>query len=151
MIDYIRENREKKICIIVSGDTGFYSLLSYLSKNFKSSDLNVIPGISSYQYLFSKIGEVWQNYKLLSVHGREMDYVEILKKSKKIVLLTDDKNTPYSIAKTIFQAGLINYEIIVGERLSYPDEKIVKISIKEFEKLNKVFQMNIVIVREREN
>ena len=133
--------------MIVSGDTGFYSLLSFMRKNYPREELNVIPGISSYQYLFSRIGEVWQDYRLLSVHGREASYIEELKNSKGIVLLTDDKNTPYVIAKNIYEAGYKDMEIVIGERLSYPDERITFIDIKEYEKLNREFAINIVIVR----
>lgn len=133
--------------MIVSGDTGFYSLLSFMRKNYPREELNVIPGISSYQYLFSRIGEVWQDYRLLSVHGREASYIEELKNSKGIVLLTDDKNTPYVIAKNIYEAGYKDMEIVIGERLSYPDERITFMDIKEYEKLNREFAINIVIVR----
>lgn len=147
MIDYINLHRDRKICIIVSGDTGFYSLLSFLRKNYSREELNVIPGISSFQYLFSRIGEVWQDYKLLSVHGREAEYVEIFSKEKGIVLLTDNINTPYVIAKNIYEAGYRDVEIIVGERLSYPDERITFVDIEEYEKLNREFSMNIVLVR----
>lgn len=133
--------------MIVSGDTGFYSLLSFMRKNYPREELNVIPGISSYQYLFSRIGEVWQDYRLLSVHGREASYIEELKNSKGIVFLTDDKNTPYVIAKNIYEAGYKDMEIVIGERLSYPDERITFIDIKEYEKLNREFAINIVIVR----
>lgn len=137
--------------MIVSGDTGFYSLLSFMRKNYSREELNVIPGISSYQYLFSHIGEVWQDYRLLSVHGREASYIEELKNSKGIVLLTDDKNTPYVIAKNIYEAGYKDMEIVIGERLSYPDERITFMDIKEYEKLNREFAMNIVVVRRSGN
>lgn len=133
--------------MIVSGDTGFYSLLSFMRKNYSREELNVIPGISSYQYLFSRIREAWQDYRLLSVHGRETEYIEIFAGEKGIVLLTDGINTPYAIAKNIYNAGYRDVEIVVGERLSYPDEKITFIDIKEYEKLNREFAINIVIVR----
>lgn len=147
LINYINNHRDKNICVIVSGDTGFYSLLSFMRKNYSREELNVIPGISSYQYLFSRIGEVWQDYRLLSVHGRETEYIEIFAGEKGIVLLTDGINTPYTIAKNIYNAGYRDVEIVVGERLSYPDEKITFIDIKEYEKLNREFAINIVIVR----
>lgn len=149
LIEYINFHRDRKICIIVSGDTGFYSLLSFLRKYYNRNELNVIPGISSYQYLFSRIGEVWQDYQLLSVHGREAEYIKVLEKEKGIVLLTDNINTPYTIAKNIFDAGYRELEIIVGERLSYPDERITFFNIEEYEKLNRKFLMNIVVIRKR--
>ncbi|WP_291256877.1 precorrin-6y C5,15-methyltransferase (decarboxylating) subunit CbiE [Fusobacterium sp.] len=147
LIIYLNQNRDKKITIIVSGDTGFYSLLSFLRRNYKNEELEVIPGISSYQYLFSRIGEVWQEYKLLSVHGREADYIEEFTKEKGIVLLTDNINTPYAIAKKFYENGFADAEMVIGERLSYSDEKITILKIAEYESLNREFLMNIVIIR----
>lgn len=149
VVDFIRSREGKDITVVVSGDTGFYSLLPFLKRNFRDEELKVIPGISSYQYLFSRIGECWQNYTLASVHGRDFDYIEGLKTGTGVVLLTDEKNTPYNIAKNIYQSGIEDIEIVIGERLSYPDEKITKLAVNEYEKLNREFKMNIVILRKR--
>lgn len=149
VIDFINNNRDKKICVVVSGDTGFYSLVPFLEKYFKKDELNIIPGISSFQYLFSKIGDVWQNYAISSVHGRENDYINMLKNHLGIALLTDNKNTPYMIAKNIYDNGFKGYEIIIGEQLSYEDEKITYCDIENYEKLNRNFEMNVVIVRRK--
>ena len=43
LITYLKENVERKITIIVSGDTGYYSLVPYLSKNLSKNILNIIP------------------------------------------------------------------------------------------------------------
>lgn len=149
VVDFIRSREGKDITVVVSGDTGFYSLLPFLKRNFRDEELKVIPGISSYQYLFSRIGECWQNYTLASVHGRYFDYIEGLKNGTGVVLLTDEKNTPYNIAKNIYQSGIEDIEIVIGERLSYPDEKITKLAVNEYEKLDREFKMNIVILRKR--
>ena len=46
LIIYLKENLDKKITIIVSGDTGYYSLVPYLSKNLSKDILNIVPCIS---------------------------------------------------------------------------------------------------------
>lgn len=153
MIDFIKENREKNICVLVSGDTGFYSVIPYMKKFFDRLELEIIPAISSYQYLFAKIGENWQNYLLASVHGRNYDYVNNLKNEniEGLVLLTDDVNNPYEIAKNLWEDGQRDIEIIVGENLSYENEKISIEKIEDFENLNRAFEMNIVIIKKGEN
>jgi len=125
LIAYLKENIEKKITIIVSGDTGYYSLVPYLSKNLSKDILNIIPNISSYQYLFSKMGENWQNFRLASVHGREFDYVKNIddKDIAGLVLLTDDIQNPYEVSKNLYNNGIRNLTVIVGENLSYDNEK----------------------------
>ena len=153
LISYLKENIEKKITIIVSGDTGYYSLVPYLSKNLSKDILNIIPNISSYQYLFSKIGENWQNFRLASVHGREFDYVKNIddKDIAGLVLLTDDIQNPYEVSKNLYNSGVRNLTVIVGENLSYDNEKITILEIEDYEKLNRKFDMNVLILKKGEN
>ncbi|WP_336182493.1 precorrin-6y C5,15-methyltransferase (decarboxylating) subunit CbiE [Fusobacterium polymorphum] len=153
LIAYLKENIEKKITIIVSGDTGYYSLVPYLSKNLSKDILNIIPNISSYQYLFSKIGENWQNFRLASVHGREFDYVKNIDDEDiaGLVLLTDDIQNPYEVSKNLYNSGVRNLAVIVGENLSYDNEKITILEIEDYEKLNRKFDMNVLILKKGEN
>ena len=150
---YLKENIEIKITIIVSGDTGYYSLVPYLSKNLSKDILNIIPNISSYQYLFSKLGENWQNFRLASVHGREFDYVKNIddKDIAGLVLLTDDIQNPYEISKNLYNNGIRNLTVIVGENLSYDNEKITILEIEDYEKLNRKFDMNVLVLKKGEN
>jgi cobalt-precorrin-7 (C5)-methyltransferase len=122
-----------------------------LKKYFSNEELEVIPGISSYQYMFSRIGECWQNFILASAHGRDFDYVKAMDEKDGVVLLTDEKNTPYTIGKNVYESGIRGVEIIVGERLSYPDEMVTRVNIEKFEELNREFKMNIVILKKGEN
>ena len=153
LITYLKENIERKITIIVSGDTGYYSLVPYLSKNLSKDILNIIPNISSYQYLFSKLGENWQNFRLASVHGREFDYVKNIDDEDiaGLVLLTDDIQNPYEVSKNLYNNGLRNLTVIVGENLSYDNEKITILEIEDYEKLNRKFGMNVLILKKGEN
>lgn len=148
MKDFVLGNLDKKIVFIVSGDTGYYSLLTYLKKSFPKEKFSVIPGISSFQYLFSKIEMTWEHYQLCSVHGRENNYIEIFNSSKSgVVLLTDEKNNPIEISKTLIENGILNVEIIVGERLSYKDENITRFLVEDYKKHDKKYEMNVTIIR----
>ena len=153
LITYLKENIDRKITVIVSGDTGYYSLVPYLSKNLSKDILNIIPNISSYQYLFSKLGEIWQNFRLASVHGREFDYVKNINDEDiaGLVLLTDDIQNPYEVSKNLYDNGLRNLTVIVGENLSYDNEKITILEIEDYEELNRKFDMNVLVLKKGEN
>ena len=147
MLDFIKSNLDKNISIIVSGDTGFYSLLKYIKKNLPNENIEVITNISSFQYLFAKICDTWEDFTLLSVHGRENDIVKALEESKRgLILLTDSKNNPYNIAKTLADSGYQDTKIIVGERLSYSDEKITIFYARDYKSYQRDYQMNVVIL-----
>lgn len=148
LVNFIKKNRNKNIAIIVSGDTGFYSLLTFLQKNF-AEELNVIPGISSIQYMFAKISDTWNDAYISSVHGRELDLSALFDEYNKIGLLTDNKYTPQKIAETVFaQNEYTNeFEIYVGENLSYENEKIIKYKAQDLMKIEVKFDINVVIIK----
>lgn len=145
---YIDKNINREISIIVSGDTGYYSLLSFIKKNFSENLIRVIPGLSSFQYLFGKLCDTWEDYSLCSLHGRDLDIIEILKNSKRgVILLTDKKNNPYMIGKKLLENKIENIEIIVGENLSYDDEKISRFFLSDIEKYNREFSINVMVIK----
>ena len=146
MIEYIKRNSKKNIVIGVSGDTGFYSLLSYIKENLDEK-VEVIAGISSIQYMFSKMRDVWNDAFISSVHGRELNLASIINQYDKIGLLTDSKYTPQRIAEIIFQSSLENVEITVGENLSYEKESIRTYEVEELMKEKKKFDINVVVIR----
>ena len=147
VLNFIKENRNKKISLILSGDTGFYSMLTFMKKHFSDEELEVIPGISSVQYMFAKISDYWYDAYLSSGHGKEFDYVTKLKEYGKLGMLTDNKNTPQEIAKQLTENGLGETLIYVGENLSYEDEKIYKYKAKELENIEYKFKMNVVVLK----
>jgi cobalt-precorrin-7 (C5)-methyltransferase len=144
MSEFIINNKDaKKITVVVSGDTGFYSLLDYLKQKLGEKDIEVIPGISSFQYMFSKIKKSYKDYGLYSLHGREIDICRLLKCNKGIFLLTDNINSPDVIAKILMENGYGNCKMYVGENLSYNNENIVvdtpnNISLMKFSSLSVV-------------
>jgi len=146
--EIIRENRENnKIVVAVSGDTGFYSLLSFMRRNFEETAFDVIPGISSLQYMYGRIGRVHQNSFVGSVHGRDLEFAKLVKEYETVGLLTDQKNTPSVIAQSLMNDQLDNVTMYVGERLSYDDECITKGQPSEIK--DKQFDDLVVVILER--
>lgn len=142
---YIRSNRGRQVSLIVSGDTGFYSMVPFMKSHFEIKDLNIISGISSMQYMFAKIGHSYEETFIGSVHGRDCNYLSPLKKGKNAGLLTDNKATPQVIAQNLLE-NQIEGTIFVGEKLSYDDERITIMSLEEMAKLKIIFDINVVII-----
>lgn len=147
ILRYLNEHKyDREIAVLLSGDTGYYSMLSYIKRNLDDHQaLNVIPGISSFQYLFARIKKTWQDAYLGSVHGRELDYISILKDKSTVVLLTDFKdNSPSNIAKRLLAEGYDDANMYIGEELSYDTEKITK--GKPSDIIGKAFGMSVVVI-----
>lgn len=150
IVDYIKENmKEKKISLLLSGDTGFYSMLNYLKKYFGDEDIEVLPGISSYQYLMAKLKKPWHNSYVGSVHGRDLDIINLTKSYDSVILLTDNKNSPANIASRLLEEGIQNKRIIVGENLSYENERIIRGLPEEITRIDDI-GMSVVVIENDE-
>ncbi|MBW9172897.1 precorrin-6y C5,15-methyltransferase (decarboxylating) subunit CbiE [Clostridium estertheticum] len=145
--DYITENIDKNIAIIASGDPCFYGIVNYINNNFKGKT-EIVPGISSFQYLMCKLKKPWQNAHLGSMHGRQEDFIEIVKSHEISVWLTDKSNSPQALCRKLFDNN-IAATIYVGLELSYADEKIIKGTAEQIK--DKVFDDLSVVVIENIN
>lgn len=119
---------DKTIAILASGDPCFYGILEYLKKKGIVID-EVVSGISSFQYMMSKLQKSWQHAKLISMHGRN-ENLNNIKDNKVVIILTDSENTPEFISKRLYDKGLRG-KLYVGYNLSYDNESIIEKRIGE--------------------
>ena len=74
LIDTINDMKEhfkdKQVAVLVSGDTGFYSFLEMIRSDFSDDQIETYPGISSLQYMFSRLNKSYHDAYIGSVHGR---------------------------------------------------------------------------------
>jgi len=113
--------------VLVSGDAGLYSLLGALSRRFGRERLRVIPGVSSLQALCAKLSLPWQEVKILSLHGRECSpeaLCHAARVNRLVFLLLDGERDPNWVHDVLEAGGLSEVSLTVGERLSYPDERV---------------------------
>ncbi|SHK31929.1 cobalt-precorrin-7 (C(5))-methyltransferase [Tepidibacter formicigenes] len=143
IIDYINENKHKNISIIASGDPSIYGIGKYMVSELGKENINIVSGISSIQYLFSKIKMDMNDIYISSCHGKEPDFDYILS-HKKVSLVTDKKIGPKEIAKEIIKRNLKKV-MVIGENLSYENEKITIGTPEDILKISK-FDMNVVVI-----
>ncbi len=125
---------EKNICILYSGDSGFYSGTSALLPLLDEAGIEaqVLPGISSIQLFAARLQTPWQDWELVSAHGTDCDPVANVMKGKPAFFLTGGKLDPQILCQRLTEAGLEGLEVVVGEKLSYDDERIVRGTAGEF-------------------
>ena len=146
IIEALKTSHHQKVTVLVSGDTGFHSLLTTLLRHFKAEELNVIPGISSFQYFFAKLGMTYHDAWIASVHGMDENYVEKVKQTTKSFLLTDNINSWKKIAQQLSENKLGHCQMYVGNRLSYADEHIISGTAFEIKELEFDFSLCSVII-----
>lgn len=114
--------------ILASGDSLFFGVTDYLIRSGVDIE-EVHPGITSYQYMMSKLKMPYNNANIFSMHGRDADLKSVFEYEKSIIL-TDSDNTPDVISKELYKMGLVG-KIIAGYNLSYEDETILEKNIGE--------------------
>lgn len=123
------KNKNKKISVIASGDPLFYGITDYLKKNIEE-EIEVIPGISSFQYFASKVSIMWSKAYLGSLHGREDEFFKKVLENKTTIWLTDNINTPKKLCNLLSENNICA-KVYIGENLSYEDEKITIGKVEE--------------------
>ncbi|MDJ0510121.1 MAG: precorrin-6y C5,15-methyltransferase (decarboxylating) subunit CbiE [Crocosphaera sp.] len=138
------------IVILVSGDPLFFGLGRLLLEHFEAEELEFYPHVSSIQLAFSSLKIPWNDAKLISSHGRNLDELisSLQQGIEKIAILTDQKNNPQAIADLLLSLDIaVNYDIWVCENLGDTDENIECFTPQKLAKLNHQFSsLNIVIL-----
>lgn len=119
-----------RIGILFSGDTGFYSGTKKMAEALVQEpycqryETVVLPGISSVSYLCSRLKTDWEDVRLVSLHGRTCDMIKELALNPRVFVLLDGIHTVKSLCCLLKDQGYHEARLSVGERLSYPDERI---------------------------
>lgn len=125
---YIKENHSKDItvCVVASGDTGFYSIASTVRRNAPEDvPVEFICGISSMQYFCALTGHSYEHMKLVSLHGRAGSIVPYVCYNKEVFALTGGDMKAGDVIAELAAFGLGGVRVWVGEKLSLPGEMIV--------------------------
>ncbi len=139
IIPVLEENDFRRVAIVFSGDTGFYSGAKAMAKALKEwrkdMELPIIPGISSYSCLASRLGESYDDALLLSLHGKNTErnvntLAEMVRFNEKIFVLVSCAGDVGKIAESLALRG-IKAEIFAGSNLSYPEESVIELTLEE--------------------
>lgn len=116
-----------RICVLFSGDSGFYSgakeAFSAFGQLDKDAKIVMIPGISSVSYLASKCGESYDDAAIMSVHGRNSLHnfgtlLEKIRNNRKTFSLMSDDGDVRTICEMLNKSE-ISATVHIGRNLSY--------------------------------
>ena len=125
------------VSILSTGDPWFSGVLNTVlrianDKNFPKEKIEVIPGISSLQLAAARNHIQWDNANVMTFHGRENieDILKVINNGKTTIALPSKKVR--DMAQFLLDNGVNeNRQVVVCERLSYDDEKIVQSTLKD--------------------
>lgn len=123
----VRNTACENVAVLMSGDTGLFSgakrLVAKLSEAGNAA--RVLPGISSVSYLAALLQVSWDDAHVISAHGRECNVVGAVQSHAKTFVLTGGKTRAADLCREMAAHGLSGVVVHAGERLSYPDERVV--------------------------
>ncbi|MFB2623102.1 MULTISPECIES: cobalt-precorrin-7 (C(5))-methyltransferase [Methanothermobacter] len=125
----------RKVSVLSTGDPGFSGVLKpvkrIISRKRLDVEIQVIPGVSSVQLCAARLLIPWDDADIVTFHGRpEESIVDIIDKGRPTIILPS--KSPSETARFLMENGIDPERMVaVCERLSYPDERVVKLKIGE--------------------
>jgi cobalt-precorrin-7 (C5)-methyltransferase len=135
----------KSVALLSTGDPGFSGILKPVLELSKRVEVEVVPGISSIQLCASKLQISWSEVNLITLHGKgdSLELLKLLDNGKPTMILPNfnvKETAKFLLDKGIDPAR----KVAICEKLSYPDERIVKLTLKNV--LNDDFSYMCVMV-----
>lgn len=134
--DYIKLHSEfRKITVLLSGDTGFYSgargLAAVLGSRSGQYEVTFLPGISAIVCLAARLKTSWEDAAIVSLHGTDADFIRTVHRNRKTFLLLGGRGTGENVYARLKEFGLDDVMIHIGKMISYPEEELISGKIQE--------------------
>lgn len=132
LIDQIDEYQAlgRRVCVLSSGDPGFFGIVRVLEERFGAPSLRVHPAPSSVSLAFASQGWHWDDVVVVSAHGRRLDgALEAIIAAPKAAVFTSPTNPPEVVGTALVAAGL-ERNVVVVSRIGEDDESITRTDLE---------------------
>jgi precorrin-6Y C5,15-methyltransferase (decarboxylating) len=118
------------VCVLASGDPGFFGIVRVLAQRFGPDALVVHPAPSSVALAFARAGLPWDDATVVSVHGRPMvdaaRMVAMAATVQKVAVLTSPEAPPEALGRQLLAIGALPRRVLVCSRLAEPGESVTE-------------------------
>ncbi len=145
-LDVIEQRTDcKNIAVLVTGDPGIFSLARLVIERFGREQCQVIPGISSVQVAFARIGLDWADAKIVSADKEDPHPDEALLESYKIAVLLGRAGSLRWVADHVVGNAPADRRIFIFENLTMENESVREACREELRDL-RVSSSTVVLV-----
>lgn len=124
-IDAVLSARDKKVCVLASGDPFLYGVGATLARLVPAAEIRSFPAPSAFSLAASRLAWPLQDVVVLSLHGRPLDLLRPhLHPGARILALTSDGEAPALLAKLLTEAGFGASRLTVLEAMGGAAERI---------------------------
>lgn len=146
-IDAIELNRSRRVALLVTGDPGIASLAHGVLEHFGRDTCRVIPGISSVQVAFARLGVDWMDARIVSAHGATPEVsFEALRQERKIAVLAGSENAATWVAGLNEYLGA-NWRLFAAENLTLSAERVYECSAEALRSMKLPSLSVLVLIR----
>jgi precorrin-6Y C5,15-methyltransferase (decarboxylating) len=112
-----------RVCVLASGDPGFFGIVRALGERFGAGALDVRPAPSSVSLAFARLGLPWDDAVVVSAHGRPLRAAaRRAAAAAKAAVLTSPDSPPEALGKELLVLGAGHRRAVVCSQLGTTQE-----------------------------
>jgi precorrin-6Y C5,15-methyltransferase (decarboxylating) len=118
------------VCVLASGDPGFFGIVRALAARFGPGALHVHPAPSSVALAFARLGLPWDDALVASAVGRPLeDAAALVAPAAKAAVLCSQSAPPEALGRTLLDRGARFDRVAVCSRLGFPGERVEEVTL----------------------
>jgi precorrin-6Y C5,15-methyltransferase (decarboxylating) len=118
-------NEPGRVCVLASGDPGFFGIGRVLAERFGPGALDVRPAPSSVSLAFARLGLPWDDAVVVSAHGRPLRAAaRRAAAAAKAAVLTSPDAPPEALGKELLVLGARHRRAVVCSHLGTAQESV---------------------------
>ncbi len=138
----------QNVTILVTGDPGIFSLARRVIRRFGRGRCTVIPGVSSVQTAFARLGLDWSDAKLISAHKDAPQVDSISLTTEKIAVLLGREGSLRWIAENLIIRLPADRRIFLCENLTLSNESVREVEAAELSSLESGPTALVLIIKD---
>jgi precorrin-6Y C5,15-methyltransferase (decarboxylating) len=126
------EREHESVCVLASGDPGFFGIVRVLAERVGPDRLDVHPAPSSVSLAFARLGIPWDDAAVISAHGRPLtDAARRAIRHPKAAVLTAPDAPPEALGRELLALGAPHRRAAVCACLGEPEERVDVVTLDE--------------------
>lgn len=140
--EWIRAARadHQAVVVLATGDPLCHGIAGFLASRLCVEAIEVLPNVSTLQLACARVGLVWQDARIVSIHARDAGewtpgappehglyaLAQALRRHDRLLVLTSPDNGPDRVARLLLAEGMADdFAMAVAERLQTADERVL--------------------------
>jgi precorrin-6Y C5,15-methyltransferase (decarboxylating) len=119
------------VCVLASGDPGFFGIVRALADRFGPDALDVRPAVPTVSLAFARLGMPWDDAVVVSAHGRPLgDAARAAARAPKAAVLVSPESPPEALGKELLALGADPAtRVAVCSRLGLDGERVSRTDV----------------------